>query len=528
MSPATAIALGPARRPRRARPRRPVDPLRGPRALLAEIAALDAVDATRAHAGDLRRADQARAGRRAAQGDPRRRGDGRRRADPAAHPGALAGRSSTPASTCSSSAARRSAPSTSAASAEPLNLKRFIYELDVPVIVGGCATYTAALHLMRTGAAGVLVGFGGGAAHTTRTTLGIHAPMATAVADVAAARRDYMDESGGRYVHVIADGGMGTVRRHRQGDRLRRRRRHARRRAGPRRRGSRARLPLGARGAPPAAAARRARATSARSAPLAEILLGPAPDAPTARRTWWGPAPRDGDDRILRPQGVPAGRGRRLALTARADAAHGRPGGPRRGRTWPRLHGMPQRRTAADGSARRSAQRRSPPGRGQTLDVVVVGGGVVGAGAALDAVDPRALGRRWSRLATGPAARARRSSKLVHGGLRYLEMLDFGLVREALHERGLLLHRLAPHLVRPVPFLYPLKHRVLGAAVRRRRPDALRHHGVGPAGNRRACPGTGTCRASAGAAGGARACAPTPSSGRCSTTTPRSTTPGTR
>lgn len=93
--------------------------------------------------------------------------------------------------------------------AEPLNLKRFIYELDVPVIVGGCATYTAALHLMRTGAAGVLVGFGGGAAHTTRITLGIHAPMATAVADVAAARRDYLDESGGRYVHVIADGGVG-------------------------------------------------------------------------------------------------------------------------------------------------------------------------------------------------------------------------------------------------------------------------------------------------------------------------------
>jgi IMP dehydrogenase len=93
--------------------------------------------------------------------------------------------------------------------AEPLNLKRFIYELDVPVIVGGSATYTSALHLMRTGAAGVLVGFGGGATHTTRDTLGIHAPMATAVADVAAARRDYMDESGGRYVHVIADGGVG-------------------------------------------------------------------------------------------------------------------------------------------------------------------------------------------------------------------------------------------------------------------------------------------------------------------------------
>ena len=93
---------------------------------------------------------------------------------------------------------------------EPLNLKEFIYKLDVPVIVGGAATYTAALHLMRTGAAGVLVGFGGGAASTTRKVLGIHAPMATAVADVAGARRDYMDESGGRYVHVIADGGLGT------------------------------------------------------------------------------------------------------------------------------------------------------------------------------------------------------------------------------------------------------------------------------------------------------------------------------
>ncbi|MGH3413282.1 MAG: GuaB3 family IMP dehydrogenase-related protein [Marmoricola sp.] len=93
--------------------------------------------------------------------------------------------------------------------AEPLNLKEFIYELDVPVIVGGCATYQAALHLMRTGAAGVLVGFGGGAAHTTREVLGVAVPMASAVADVAAARRDYLDESGGRYVHVIADGSIG-------------------------------------------------------------------------------------------------------------------------------------------------------------------------------------------------------------------------------------------------------------------------------------------------------------------------------
>jgi IMP dehydrogenase len=95
------------------------------------------------------------------------------------------------------------------AKTEPLNLKKFIYELDVPVVVGGCATSQSALHLMRAGAAGVLVGFGGGAAHTTRQVLGISVPMATAVADVAAARREYLDESGGRYVHVIADGSIG-------------------------------------------------------------------------------------------------------------------------------------------------------------------------------------------------------------------------------------------------------------------------------------------------------------------------------
>ena len=92
---------------------------------------------------------------------------------------------------------------------EPLDLKQFIYELDVPVIVGGVAGYTPALHLMRTGAAGVLVGFGGGASSTTRRALGIRVPMATAISDIAEARRDYMDESGGRYVHVIADGGLG-------------------------------------------------------------------------------------------------------------------------------------------------------------------------------------------------------------------------------------------------------------------------------------------------------------------------------
>ena len=92
------------------------------------------------------------------------------------------------------------------------------------------------------------------------------------------------------------------------------------------------------------------------------------------------------------------------------------------------------------------------------LDVLVVGGGIVGVGAALDAVT-RGLSTgllEQRDLASGTSSR---SSKLVHGGLRYLEMLDFGLVREALQERGLLLTRLAPHLVRPVPFLYPLTHR---------------------------------------------------------------------
>jgi IMP dehydrogenase len=93
---------------------------------------------------------------------------------------------------------------------EPLNLKDFIYTLDVPGLVGGCATSQSALHLMRTGAAGVLVGFGGGSTQRSRIVLGIEVPMASALADVAEARRDYLDESGGRYVHVIADGALGT------------------------------------------------------------------------------------------------------------------------------------------------------------------------------------------------------------------------------------------------------------------------------------------------------------------------------
>jgi IMP dehydrogenase len=92
---------------------------------------------------------------------------------------------------------------------EPLNLKRFIRELDIPVIVGGCASYQAALHLMRTGAVGILVGVGPGHACTTRGVLGIGVPQATAIADAAGARMRHLDETG-VYVQVIADGGMDT------------------------------------------------------------------------------------------------------------------------------------------------------------------------------------------------------------------------------------------------------------------------------------------------------------------------------
>ena len=92
-------------------------------------------------------------------------------------------------------------------SGEPLNLKKFIRDFEIPVIVGGCASYQAALHLMRTGAAGVLVGVGPGNACTSRGVLGIGVPQATAIADVAGARMRHLDETG-VYVHVIADGGM--------------------------------------------------------------------------------------------------------------------------------------------------------------------------------------------------------------------------------------------------------------------------------------------------------------------------------
>jgi IMP dehydrogenase len=207
---------------------------------------------------------------------------------------------------------------------EPLNLKKFIYDLDVPVIVGGAATYTAALHLMRTGAAGVLVGFGGGAASTTRTSLGIHAPMATAVADVAGARRDYMDESGGRYVHVIADGGLST-----SGDIVKA-------------------IACGADAVMLGTAL--ARATDAPGggfhwgaeahhsqlprgkrvqvgtvAPLEAILYGPAPVADGTANLVGALAPLDGHHRIQRNQRISAGRGSCRAVLSELASKHAPP-----------------------------------------------------------------------------------------------------------------------------------------------------------------------------------------------------------
>src|SRR4051794_28649444 len=118
--------------------------------------------------------------------------------------------------------------------------------------------------------------------------------------------------------------------------------------------------------------------------------------------------------------------------------------------------------TLDDGAGRLGPQERAAALAAMaatTFDVVVVGGGVVGAGAALDAATrgPSVALLEARDWASGTSSR---SSKLTHGGLRYLEMLDFGLVAEALKERGLIVPQLAPHLARPVPFLYPLKHRI--------------------------------------------------------------------
>ncbi len=165
------------------------------------------------------------------------------------------------------------------------------------------------------------------------------------------------------------------------------------------------------------------------------------------------------------------------------------------------------------------------PAGTRALDVVIVGGGVVGAGAALDAAT-RGLSVALFEARDWASGTSSRSSKLVHGGLRYLEMLDFALVREALRERGLILTRLAPHLVRPVPFLYPLKHRgwerpYVAAGV------TLYDLMARTAGNAAGLPFHRhlTRRQALRAV---PACGRTPSSAPSSTSTPRSTTPATR
>src|SRR4051812_49626638 len=114
---------------------------------------------------------------------------------------------------------------------------------------------------------------------------------------------------------------------------------------------------------------------------------------------------------------------------------------------------MEDRRSGRLRPAERSAALTAMTG--STFDVVIIGGGVVGAGAALDAAT-RGLSVALLEARDWASGTSSRSSKLVHGGIRYLEQLDFRLVREALIERGLLLQRLAPHLVKPVRFLYPL------------------------------------------------------------------------
>ena len=194
------------------------------------------------------------------------------------------------------------------ANGSALNLKSFIADLDVPVIVGGCTNYQTATHLMRTGAAGVIVGTGHGTTTTTDEVLGIAVPMATAIADAAAARRSYLDETGGRYVHVIAAGGIDTSADIAKAIAC----------------GADA-VMLGepltwAAEAPaagwywpttaahPGAAARIRGAVRAGRRAAAAAVAGPGagrrrPDEPVRRA-----APGDGQGRLLRPQGVPEGR----------------------------------------------------------------------------------------------------------------------------------------------------------------------------------------------------------------------------
>ena len=243
-------------------------------------------------AGDLPRAGQAGADRPARSRRSRPQGVvAAASLTPAARARATTRSRSRPGSTSSSSRARSSPAEHVSTTVEPLNLKEFIREVPVPVVVGGCACYHTGLHLMRTGAAGVLVGVGPGAACTTRGVLGIGVPQATAIADVAAARSQHMLETG-EYVQGHRRRRHAQRRRRLQGDRLRRRRRDDRLAARPRLRGARPRLPLGHGDLPPDAAARRARAAPRRTARSRRSSSGP-PARTTARSTSWAAcAPR--------------------------------------------------------------------------------------------------------------------------------------------------------------------------------------------------------------------------------------------
>ena len=255
---------------------------------------------------------------------PRRRGHHRGAGQPAERPVADAGAGGRRASTCWSSRARIISAERVASDGEPLNLKTFISELDVPVVAGGVLDHRTALHLMRTGAAGVIVGYGSTRGVTTSDeVLGISVPMATAIADAAAARREYLDETGGRYVHVLADGDIHTLRRPGQGHRLRGRRGGARHAAGRGGRGARRRLVLAAR--PPRTrrcrAVRCCRSRWGSGRPLRagaqRAVRRPVRLAEPRRR----PAPVDGQGGLLRPQGIPEGRPDRRQLSRFAKLA---------------------------------------------------------------------------------------------------------------------------------------------------------------------------------------------------------------
>ena len=318
----------PARRRRRAQPRGPVDPLRGPRAAAS----------TRSPSSPTEKATPRMQEIYAEPIKPELIG--------AAHPRDQATPASSSCGVGHPAAHRATSPRPSldaeldllviqgtvvsaehvSKTVEPLNLKTFVRELDIPVIVGGCASYQAALHLMRTGAAGILVGVGPGHACTTRGVLGIGVPQATAIADARAARMRHLDETG-VYVPRHRRRRHGHRRRHRQGHRVRRRRRDARLAAGRRRTRRPGRgyhwgmatfhptLPRGARvaGRHP----RHARGDPRRPGPRERR-----PHQPVRR-----PAHVDGHLRLRDGQGVPEGRGHGGA--GAADRGQGRCRRPR-------------------------------------------------------------------------------------------------------------------------------------------------------------------------------------------------------